>query len=208
MAAKSDSSQNVFSSLAQIVNNMVDLHDPTAAGHQSEVALLAHAIAEEMKLDQDVVDCVSLAGQIHDIGKIEIRPEILANPGKLNHSDQMAVMRHPWVSYEILKPIHFPWPVADVVFQHHERLDGSGYPNGLTGDQVRLESKILAVADVVQAMFAGRSYHPPFGMDNVIQELEEHKGIFYDAAVVDSYRRLVTRKDKGITRQRNTRTNN
>ena len=200
MATKSDAAQKMLSSLVQVVNNMVNLHDPTAAGHQCDVALLAGAIAEEMSHDRKVVDCVVLAGQIHDIGKISIPSEILAFPGKLDDIQQMVVMCHPEVAYEILKPIDFPWPVADAVHQHHERLNGSGYPYGLTGDQMRLESKILAVADVVQAMLTNRSYHPPLGIENVVQELEEHKGILYDAEVVDCYRRIITRKDAGVMR--------
>ena len=195
MSAKSNASQKMLDSLVQVVNNMVNLHDPTAAGHQTDVALLARAIAVAMRNEQDVVDCVFLAGQIHDIGKIAIPSEILSRPGKLDDVQQMVVMCHPEVGYEILKPIDFPWPVANAVLQHHERLDGSGYPNGLTGDEISLESKILAVADVVQAMLTSRSYHPPLGIDNVVRELEEHKGILYDAAVVDCYKRITSQGD-------------
>jgi HD-GYP domain-containing protein (c-di-GMP phosphodiesterase class II) len=184
-------SQDMIGSLVQVVNNMVNLHDPTAAGHQTEVALLGRAIAEEMKQSQSVVECVFLAGQIHDIGKICIPYELLSFPGKLSHSQHMTVMLHPQASYEILKPIDFPWPVADSVLQHHERLDGSGYPNGITGDQMRFESKILAVADVVQAMLTERPYHPPFTIVDVLEELETHKGVLYDASVVETYGKLV-----------------
>jgi putative nucleotidyltransferase with HDIG domain len=200
MVTESDASQKMLSSLVQVVNSIVNLHDPTAAGHQCDVALLARAIAEEMHNERKVVDCVFLAGQIHDIGKIAIPSEILAFPGKLDDIQQMVVMCHPEVGYEILKPIEFPWPVADTVHQHHERLNGSGYPNGLTGDQMRLESKILAVADVVQAMYSNRSYHPPLGIENVVRELEEHKGTLYDAEVVDCYKRIAIRTGTGLTR--------
>jgi putative nucleotidyltransferase with HDIG domain len=195
MSAKSNAAQKMLDSLVQVVNNMVNLHDPTAAGHQTDVAFLARAIAEEMRNEQDVVDCVFLAGQIHDIGKIAIPSEILSRPGKLDDVQQMVVMCHPEVGYDILKPIDFPWPVANAVLQHHERLDGSGYPHGLTGDEISLESKILAVADVVQAMLTSRSYHPPLGIDDVVRELEEHKGILYDAAVVDGYKRITSQGD-------------
>ena len=208
MTVKTDYPQNMLGNLVQVVNNMVDLHDPTAAGHQSEVAILARAIAEEMKQDKNVVDCVFLAGQIHDIGKISIPSEVLTLPHRLNHTQNMMIMRHPTVSYEILKPIDFPWPVADAVLQHHERLDGSGYPNGLTGDQMRVESRILAVADVVQAMLTDRPYHPLFTIVDVLEELDAHSGVLYDAAVVDTYKKLVRQHNAGVSGQGSSRSQN
>jgi putative two-component system response regulator len=183
----------MFESLVQVVNNMVDLHDPSAAGHQAETALLAKSIAQEMTDDEDLVNCVFLSGQMHDIGKIIIPSEILNAPGKLNRTQQVAIMRHPQLGYDMLSPIDFPFAVANVVVQHHERLDGSGYPLGLSGEAILLEARILAVADVVQAMITNRSYHPPFKLESVLDELDAHKGILYDAAVVDTYKHLVSK---------------
>lgn len=199
MQVKSDYSQNMLGGLLQIVNNMVDRHDPTAAGHQKEVALLARAIAEAMKLDRDVVDCVFFAGQLHDIGKIMVPAEILSSPNKLNHTQQMIIMRHPQIGYDMLKPVDVPRRMADAVYQHHERLDGSGYPCGLRGDQIMMESRILAVADVVQAMVTPRSYHQPVGVTDVLQEFDTHKGTLYDSGVVDTYKRLISVKYSNLS---------
>ena len=185
----------IVGSLVEVVTNMVNRHDPAAAGHQEEVALLAKCIAETMGQDRELVNCVFMAAQMHDVGKIAIPAEVLSYPGKLTNLQQMMVRCHPQVSYEILGPISFPWRLADVVYQHHERLDGSGYPRGLAGNQILMEARILAVADVVQAMITNRTYHAPFGVDNIIEELESHKGVLYDADVVNTYKKLVT--DKG-----------
>lgn len=208
MVIKGDSSQKMLVNLVEVVTNMVDLHDPTAAGHQEEVALLARSIAEAMGKGEQFVDCVFLAGKMHDVGKIVIPAEVLSAPGKLNHVQHMMVMRHPQVSYEILKPIDFPFNVADVVHQHHERLDGSGYPFGLSGAQILLESRILAVADVIQAMLTNRSYHPPCAVGTVLEELEAHKGTLYDAMVVDTYRKLASHNGGGASKQGNGRPHN
>jgi putative nucleotidyltransferase with HDIG domain len=184
-----------INSLVQVVDNMVDLHDPTAAGHQTGVALLARAIAQEMGGSKDLAECVYLAGRIHDIGKIMIPSEILSSPHKLTHIQQMVVMQHPQISYDMLKSADLPGNVIDAVYQHHERLDGSGYPRGLSGDQIPMESRILAVADVVQAMVTSRSYHQPLGVTSVLEELDAHRGTLYDSSVVDIYKRLVSVKN-------------
>jgi HD-GYP domain-containing protein (c-di-GMP phosphodiesterase class II) len=177
-------------SILQVVNNMVDLHDPAAAGHQTGVALLARAIAQEMGGNKDLADCVYLAGRVHDIGKIMIPSEILSSPHKLNHLQQMIVMQHPQISYDLLKSVDLPGYVLNAVHQHHERLDGSGYPCGLCGDQILMESRILAVADVIQAMVTCRSYRQPLMVSSVLEELDAHRGTLYDSAVVDTYKRL------------------
>jgi putative nucleotidyltransferase with HDIG domain len=192
-------SSKALDSLVQVVNNMVDLHDPTAAGHQTGVALLARAIAQEMGNKKDLADCVYLAGRVHDIGKIMIPSEILSCPNKLTHQQQMIVMQHPQNSYDMLKSADLPCDIINAVYQHHERLDGSGYPRGLRGDQIMTESRILAVADVVQAMFTCRSYHQPLGVTNVLEELDAHKGTLYDADVVDIYKRLVRVKNSNLS---------
>jgi len=127
---------------------------------------------------------------VHDIGKIMIPSEILSSPHKLNHLQQMIVMQHPQISYDMLKSVDLPGYVLTAVYQHHERLDGSGYPCGLCGDQILMESRILAVADVIQAMVTCRSYRQPLMVTSVLEELEAHRGTLYDSAVVDTYKRL------------------
>ena len=184
-----------INSMVQVVDNMVDLHDPTAAGHQAGVALLARAIAQEMGGNKDLAESVYLAGRVHDIGKIMIPSEILSSPHKLTHIQQMVVMQHPQLSYDMLKSADLPGNVIDAVYQHHERLDGSGYPRGLSSAQIPMESRILAVADVVQAMITSRSYHQPLGVTSVLEELDAHRGTLYDSSVVDIYKRLVSIKN-------------
>ena len=183
----------VIANLTQVIENMVDAHDPPAAGHQREVGLLAKSIAQEMSVDDDFINCVLLAAQIHDIGKIMIPPEILTVPGKLNNMQQTVIRMHPQTGFSILKHLDFPWDIARVISQHHERLDGTGYPQGLPGDQIMLESKILAVADVVQAMVSKRSYHVAVSVEKAIEELETNRGKLYDSDVVNTYVSLVKR---------------
>jgi putative nucleotidyltransferase with HDIG domain len=192
-------SSRVIANLTQVIENMVDVHDPLAAGHQIEVALLAKAIAQEMSADNEFISCIFLAAQIHDVGKIMIPPEILTVPGKLNNMQQTVIKMHPQTGYSILKPIDFPWDIAQVIYQHHERLNGTGYPQGLPGEQIRLESKILAVADVVQAMVSKRSYHTPVSVEKAIEELEANKGKLYDSDVVNTYVSLVKRENVKFT---------
>ena len=188
-------SSRVIANLTQVIENMVDVHDPPAAGHQREVALLAKSIAQEMSEDSEFINCVLLAAQIHDVGKIMIPPEILTVPGKLNNMQQAVIKLHPQTGYAMLSPLDFPWDIARIIYQHHERLDGSGYPQGLQGGQILLESRILAVADVAQAMVSKRSYHLPVSIEKTIEELETNKGKLYDSDVVNTYVSLVKRAD-------------
>ena len=192
-------SSRVIANLTQVIENIVDVHDPHAAGHQREVALLAKAIAQEMSEDNEFINCICLAAQIHDVGKILIPPEILTVPGKLNNMQQKVIKMHPKTGYSILKPIDFPWDIAQVIYQHHERLDGTGYPQGLPGDQILLESRILAVADVAQAMVSKRSYHTPGSVEKAIEELETNRGKLYDSDVVNTYVSLVKRENVRFT---------
>jgi putative nucleotidyltransferase with HDIG domain len=184
-------SARVIDNLTRVIENIVDTHDPHAAGHQSAVALLSKAIAQEMTGDNEFVNGVFLAAQIHDIGKIMIPCEILNMPGRLSNMQQVVIKMHPQTGYSILKPLDFPWDIAKVIYQHHERLDGTGYPQGLQGNEILLESKILAVADVVQAMVSERSYHSPVTVEKAIEELEANKGKLYDSEVVNTYVSLV-----------------
>jgi PAS domain S-box-containing protein len=164
----------------------VEARDPYTAGHQRRVAVLAGAIACEMGLSAEIVHGISLAASIHDLGKIRIPAEILSKPGTLNPIEYQLVMGHPQTGYDIIKDIQFSLPIAQMVLQHHERLDGTGYPQGLKDGQILLEAKILAVADVVEAMMSHRPYRPGLGTDAALEEIMKHRGVYYDAVVVDS----------------------
>ena len=138
-----------------------------------------------MGLSRDQIEGIRVAGLIHDIGKISIPAEILSKPRQLTDTEFSLLKAHPKVAYDILKRIEFPWPVADIVVQHHERLDGSGYPNGVKGDEILLEARILAVADVVEAMASHRPYRPARGIDKALEEIEKNTGKLYDPKIVD-----------------------
>jgi putative nucleotidyltransferase with HDIG domain len=170
---------------------IVDVRDPYTAGHQRRVAVLACAIGRELGLPKERIDGLEMAGDIHDIGKIRVPAEILSKPGKLTAPEMEIIRTHAEVGYEILKSIEFPWPVARIVRQHHERLDGSGYPDHLKGDQILLESRIICVADVVEAMSTHRPYRPGLGMDKALAEITEKRGTYYDPAVVDACLRVI-----------------
>jgi putative nucleotidyltransferase with HDIG domain len=175
----------------------LEKRDPYTAGHQNKVAQLSVAIGREIGLDEDRLEGLRLGAMIHDIGKIYVPAEILNRPGRLSHAEFEIIKSHTEVGYDIIKDVKFPWPVADMVVQHHERLDGSGYPRGLRGDEIILEARILAVADVVEAISAHRPYRPAVGIDKALLEIEEHRGTYYDTAVADACLRLI--RDKGFT---------
>ncbi|MBI2907022.1 MAG: GAF domain-containing protein [Chloroflexi bacterium] len=162
------------------------IRDPYTAAHQENVSQIARAIAGEMKLAEEQAEGVRIAGLLHDIGKTCIPSEILARPGKLSPEEMGLIKTHPQLGYDILKRIDFPWPVAPAILQHHERLDGSGYPAGLWGNATLLEARILGVADVVEAMSSHRPYRPALGIDSALREIAEKKGILYDSAVADA----------------------
>jgi len=173
----------------------VEIRDPYTAGHQRRGADLARAIAEEMNLTPERVEGVQLACMIHDIGKISIPAEILSKPALLSNLELSLIKIHPQVGYDILKEIDFPWPIAKTVLQHHERINGSGYPAGLKNDDILLEAKVLAVADVVEAIASHRPYRPAFGTKEAIDEITREQGILYDPAVVKSCLRLFQDKE-------------
>jgi PAS domain S-box-containing protein/putative nucleotidyltransferase with HDIG domain len=179
------------------ITRVLEQRDPYTAGHQLRVADLALSIASEMGLDAERCKSVHLAGLMHDLGKISIPAELLSKPGRLNEIEYMMVKRHPEVGYEIIKDIDFPWPIAKMVRQHHERLDGSGYPHGLKGEDILLEARILSVADVVEAMSSHRPYRPGLGLEAALEEITKHKGEQFDPAVVDSCIRLF--REQGYT---------
>lgn len=174
----------------QSIADIVDAHDPYTAGHQRRVADLAVAIAREMGLPEERIHGIHLAGIVHDLGKIRVPAEILAKPGKLTDIEFMLIKTHPQAGYEILKDVEFPWPIADIVRQHHEKLDGSGYPQGLKDGEILLESRIMTVADVVEAMASHRPYRPALGIEVALQEIERGRGTAYDATVADACLKL------------------
>ena len=167
--------------------------DPYTAGHQERVAQLACAIAEDMTLDQERIRALQYAGLVHDIGKMSVPSEILTKPSRLTDAEQILLQCHPQVAYDVLKKIEFPWPIADIVHQHHERMNGSGYPQGLVGDEILLEARILAVADVVEAMASHRPYRPALGIKAALKEITEKRGILYDSDVVRTCNDLFSR---------------
>ena len=179
------------------LTEVLQRRDPYTAGHQQRVAQLSSAIAREMGLSEDEIEGVRMAGLLHDIGKIYVPSDILSRPGQMTNLETDMIETHAQVGYDILKTIEFPWPVVQAVLQHQERLDGSGYPAGLSGDRIILEARILAVADVVEAMSSHRPYRPTLGMDKALKEISDYRGIRYDADVVDACLRLFN--EKGYT---------
>lgn len=180
-------------SLDKIVNAMsltLEERDPYTAGHQRRTTGLSLAIAREMGLPEHETKGLQMAGLIHDMGKISVPGEILSKPGPLNDAELQLIRRHPQVAYEILKQMDFPWPVDLIVLQHHEKLNGSGYPQGLSGDRILLESRILCVADVVETMETHRPYRPSLGREAALQEISSNRAVLYDPDVVDVCLRL------------------
>jgi putative nucleotidyltransferase with HDIG domain len=168
----------------------IEMRDLYTAGHQRRVSSLAVAIAEELHLPSEKIEGLRLAGIIHDIGKIAMPAEILTKPTRLTKTEFQLVKDHPRIGYDILKSIQFPWPVAHIILQHHERMDGSGYPDGLLGDAILLEARILAVADVVEALSSHRPYRPALGLEKALEEIRRGRGTRYDMRVVDACVRL------------------
>lgn len=168
------------------VSMAVEVRDPYTAGHQRRVAELACAIAGEMGLEEERIKGIRMGAIIHDIGKIGIPAEILSKPSRLSAIELQIIRQHPEIGFNILKDVRFPWPVAEIAHQHHERMDGSGYPQGLKGDAICLEARIVAVADVVEAMSSHRPYRPAVGLEAALDEIVQKRGAYYDAQVVDA----------------------
>ncbi len=186
--------RTAMESIVEAMVLAIEKRDPYTSGHQKRVATLAGAIAKEMGLSQDQIDGVRMAGMIHDIGKNAIPGQILSKPGKLTELEMGMMKEHSQIGCDILKGIEFPWPVAQMVLQHHERIDGSGYPQGLLGNETYLGAKILAVADVVEAMASHRPYRAAVGLDKAMEEISKHRGILYDPDVVDAGLKLLREK--------------
>jgi putative nucleotidyltransferase with HDIG domain len=181
-----DKLRKSLGAIIQVLEQTVEIRDPYTAGHQRRVADLARAIAEAMRLSEDRIDGIRIAGIIHDIGKIYVPAEILSKPRRLSQIEFNLIKTHSQVGYDVLKAIDFPWPVAKIILQHHERIDGTGYPHNLRGDEIMLEARILGVADVVEAMASHRPYRPALGVDAALQEISQNKGILYEPGVVDA----------------------
>jgi putative nucleotidyltransferase with HDIG domain len=188
-----EASRKLLRSLEQTVAMLaraVEKRDPYTAGHQQRVAAIAVAIAGEMGLPPERIEGLRLGAIIHDIGKLHTPVELLTKPGKLMAVELELIRQHPLAGYEIVKDVDFPWPVAQMVLQHHERMDGSGYPHGRKGEEIVLEARILAVADVVDGMSTHRPYRPALGLQAALQEIERMRGRWLDAQAVDACLRL------------------
>ncbi len=180
--------------IVQAMAVTVEKRDPYTAGHQRRVANLACAIAKEMGLSADQIDGIRMAGLIHDLGKIAVPAEILSKPTRLTDIEFSLIKTHAQAGYEMLDTIDFPWPIAQMVRQHHERMDGSGYPKGLSGEDILLEARILGVADVVEAIASHRPYRPARGIDKALDEISQNKGTLYDPEVVNACLKVLSEK--------------
>ena len=180
-----DNLKKTMNGVIEAMGITVEKRDPYTAGHQVRVTGLATAIAKQMGLSKNKREGVRLAGLIHDIGKIAVPAEILSKPGKISDHEFGIIRSHAQVGYDIIKKIDFPWPISQIVYQHHERLDGSGYPRGLSEDDILLEAKVIAVADVVEDMASHRPYRPALGIETALKEIRKNRGRFFDPRVVD-----------------------
>lgn len=186
--------RRAFGVTVQVLASAVEIRDPYTAGHQARVADLARAVAVEMGLSSDRIEGLRIAATLHDIGKLYVPSEILSKPNRLRDIEYSLVQEHARMGYEILKDVESQWPLAQIVYQHHERLDGSGYPRNLKGDEIIMEARILAVSDVVESMASHRPYRPTLGIEAALEEIEKHRGIQYDQDVVDACLRLFREK--------------
>ena len=181
-----DKLKRTMEGIVMLTAKTVEMRDPYTAGHQRSVAKLAQSIAEKLGLDEDETTGIRFACEIHDLGKIYVPAEILSKPGRLNSLERDMIKTHPQMGYEILKMIDFPWPIAAIVAQHHERIDGSGYPGGIKGNDISMGAKILGVADVVEAIASHRPYRPALGMEAALKEIFRNRGVLYEPDVVDA----------------------
>jgi HD-GYP domain-containing protein (c-di-GMP phosphodiesterase class II) len=186
--------RRAMETIIQVLVMAVEVKDPYTAGHQRRMTNLARAIAAEMGLAAEKIEGLRMAGVIHDIGKIVLPTEVLSKPTKMSVIEISLISEHVRLGYDILKDVESPWPMAEIVYQHHERMNGSGYPRNLKGEEICIEARILAVADVVEAMSSNRPYRPVVGLDAALEEIEKNKGVFYDNAAVDACLRLFREK--------------
>jgi PAS domain S-box-containing protein len=181
-----DKLQTALKGSISIVSKIVEMRDPYTAGHEQRVAKLCSAIARQMEMPDEQIEYLALAAAVHDVGKMYVPPEILSKSNKLSDLEVKIIRTHAQGSYDILSTVEFPWPIAQIVGQHHERMDGSGYPNRLKGEDILLEARILAVADVVEAMNSDRPYRAALGQTAALEEISGNRGRLYDARVVDA----------------------
>ena len=186
--------QRTLNATIEAISLMSEMRDPYTTGHERRVAQLACAIAKEIGMTEDQIEGIRVCAFLHDVGKIVVPAEILSKPSQLNEYEYGIVKSHPRVGYDILKRLEFPWPVAQIILQHHEMVNGSGYPMGLKGEDIIFEARILAVADVVEAMSGHRPYRAALGIDKALGELSLNKDVFYDAKAVDACMRLFMEK--------------
>jgi len=186
--------KTAFMSTVEVVSTLSEMRDPYTTGHEKRVAQLAVAMGAELGMNSSEQEGLRVAASMHDIGKISIPAEILSKPGKLSPIEYSLIQGHAQAGYDVLKGVKFPWPVAEVALQHHERMDGSGYPQGLKGEAILLEARIVAVADVVEAMSSHRPYRAGLGIEKALAEIERGKGTAFDPEVVDACLKVI-RKD-------------
>jgi putative two-component system response regulator len=191
--------QKAMDGTIHAIAKIVEAKDPYTAGHERRVSQLTYAAARELGLSEKKTEGIVMASALHDVGKISVPAEILTKTGRLSESEFSIVKSHPTIGFQILKEVEFPWPIAQIVLQHHERLDGSGYPEGITGDKIIPEAKILAVADVVEAMVSHRPYRPAFDVEKALEEISGKKGVLYDPEMVDTCVKLFTERDFKFT---------
>jgi len=177
--------RKTLSAIIEALENTVEVRDPYTAGHQRRVADLGRSIGSQMGFSEDIIDGIRIGGILHDIGKINVPIDILMKPGSLTDLEFSLIKLHPQVGYDVLKGIDFPWPVPKIILQHHERIDGSGYPKGLKNGDILMEAKILSVADVVEAMASHRPYRPALGVDKALKEISDKKGTLYASEAVE-----------------------
>ncbi len=187
--------QKIIEGTANIITKVVETRDPYSIGHQQRVSKLATAIAQEIRLPWDKIEGTKIASLVHDIGKVNLPTEIISKPSKLIEVEFNLIKNYPKVGYDILKKVDFPWPIAEIVLQHQEKIDGSGYPRGLKGDKICIEAKILGVANVVEAMSSYKSYRPALSISEALAEISKNKNIFFDPEVVDTCIKLFKEKD-------------
>jgi HD-GYP domain-containing protein (c-di-GMP phosphodiesterase class II) len=190
--------ETAFMSTVQVVTTLGEMRDPYTGGHQRRVGEIAVAIGAELGFDARRQEGLRVAGYLHDIGKIRIPSEILSKPGKLSPVEFQLVQGHAQASYDVLKDVEFPWPVAEVALQHHERIDGSGYPQGLRGEAILLEARVMAVADVIEAMSSHRPYRAALGIEAALAEIGRGRGTAYDPDVADACLKLFRENDYAI----------